>query len=129
MTQLDPQPYHAPISPLSAGLRGRCPRCGRGKLFDGYLTTASGCDACGLDYSFADAGDGPAVFIILIVGFIVVGGALGVEVAYQPPYWVHAALWLPLAIVLPLLLLRPAKGLMLCQQYAQQAREGRIDRP
>ena len=69
------------------------------------------------------------MFIILIVGFIVVGLALAVEISYQPAYWVHAALWLPLAVFLPLLLLRPAKGILICQQYAQQAREGRIERP
>jgi uncharacterized protein (DUF983 family) len=126
---MDRQPYRAQVSPVSAGIKGRCPRCGQGRLFAGYLTAAPGCTACGLDYEFADAGDGPAVFIILIVGFIVVGLALGVEVTYRPPYWVHAVLWLPLGIILPLLLLRPAKGILLCQQYSQQAREGRIDRP
>ena len=89
------------ISPFAAGLTCRCPRCGKGKLFSGFLTIRAKCDVCGLDYSFVDAGDGPAVFIILIVGFIVTGGALFVEVTYQPPYWVHAALWLPIGIGLP----------------------------
>ena len=119
--------YHPPVSPLSAGLRGRCPRCGSGKLFEGYLTPAKQCNACGLDFGFADSGDGPAVFIILIVGCIVVGLALWVEISYQPDYWIHAAMWLPLGIALPLLLLRPAKGILLCQQYAQEAQEGRLD--
>lgn len=113
---------------MSAGLRGRCPRCGLGKLFKGYLLPRQACDSCGLDYSFADAGDGPAIFIILIVGFIVVGLALAVEVTYRPSYWVHAALWLPLGIALPLLLLRPAKGILMCQQYAHDAHQGFIDR-
>lgn len=123
---MDKTPYYPPVSPVSAGIRGRCPRCGNGRLFKGYLTPAERCSACDLDFAFADSGDGPAVFIILIVGFIVVGLALWVEVAYQPDYWVHAVLWLPLGIILPLLLLRPAKGILLCQQYARQAREGKL---
>ena len=116
----------ANVSPWVAGLLCRCPRCGKGSLFDGYLTLAKSCTACGLDYSFADAGDGPAVFIMLIVGFIVTGGALIVEVLYSPPYWVHAALWIPLAIGLPLLILRPFKAVLIALQYANKAAEGRI---
>jgi len=114
----DPAP-----SALLTGLTGRCPRCGRGRLFSGYLTLAKRCEACGLDMAFADSGDGPAVFLILIVGFITVAAALITEVAYQPPYWVHALLWAPLAIGLPLVLLRPAKGLMIALQFKHDARE------
>jgi uncharacterized protein (DUF983 family) len=84
------------------------------------------CPACGLDYGFADAGDGPAVFIILFVGFIVTGGALLTEVFYSPPYWVHAAIWIPLAIILPLLILRPLKSVMIALQYHNKAAEGRL---
>ena len=88
-----------PIETLSgsirAGLSCACPRCGRGKLFQGFLTLRPRCEACGLDYSFADAGDGPAVFIMFLAGFIVVGAALIVEALYHPPYWVHAVLWVP----------------------------------
>lgn len=124
---MEQTPYYAPVSPASSGLRGRCPRCGNGKLFRGFLTPAEKCSSCGLDFDFADAGDGPAVFIILIVGFIIVGLALWVEISYQPAYWIHAVLWLPLGIALPLLLLRPMKGVLICQQYARQAREGRLD--
>jgi uncharacterized protein (DUF983 family) len=83
------------------------------------------CPQCGLDYGFADSGDGPAVFIMLIVGFIVVGGALFVEIAYQPPYWVHAALWIPLSLILSLGALRPLKALLIALQYANKAAEGR----
>jgi uncharacterized protein (DUF983 family) len=79
-------PY-PPHSPIATGLRCKCPRCGEGKLFAGFLTPAPKCERCGLDYSFTDAGDGPAVFVILIAGFIVVAAALVVEVKYQPPYW------------------------------------------
>ena len=82
------------------------------------------CDACGLDYSFADAGDGPAVFIMFLAGFIVVGAALITEVLYQPPYWVHAVLWLPLIIIVTIGPLRPMNGLMIALQYFHKAGEG-----
>ena len=112
-------------SPFVTGLLGRCPRCGVGKLFKGYLSVRERCSHCGLDFGFADAGDGPAVFIILLAGFIVTGLALYVEVSYQPPLWVHAALWLPLGLALPLALLRPFKATMLALQYQYRAEEGR----
>jgi len=96
-------------------------------LFDGFLSPAKRCARCDLDLEFADSGDGPAVFIIMIVGFIVVGLALWTEINYRPDYWVHALLWLPLGIILPLALLRPAKGVLICQQYYRQAREGQLD--
>ncbi len=111
---------------LGSGALGRCPACGRGKLFAGYLTLALRCEVCGLDYGFADSGDGPAVFVVLVAGFIIVGAALLVEVAYAPPYWVHAALWGTLAIVLPLLLLRSFKGALIGLQYKHKAQEGRL---
>ena len=113
--------------PIAKGLRGRCPRCGQGKLFAGFLGLRKGCDRCGLDYSFADAGDGPAVFGILIGGFIVVFAALLVEFVYQPPYWVHAALWLPLILLVTLAPLRLTKGLLIALQYHHKAAEGRIE--
>ena len=111
---------------IVAGLSCACPRCGRGKLFKGFLTLAPRCEACGLDYGFADSGDGPAVFIILFAGFILVGAALVVELLYHPPYWVHAALWLPLAAIVTLGPLRPMKGLMIALQYHHKAAESRF---
>src|SRR3954447_761781 len=111
----------ASVSPLAAGVLGHCPACGRGKLFSGYLTLAPRCTYCGLDYHFADSGDGPAVFVILVTGFIIVGAALIVEVLYQPPYWIHAVLWGSLAILLPLLLLRSFKGALIGLQYKHKA--------
>lgn len=83
--------------------------------------------ACGLDYSFADSGDGPAVFVIMIVGFIVVGLVLFVELSYQPPIWVHLVLWLPLTILLAGGVLRPLKGLMIALQFRHKAAEGQLD--
>ena len=112
---------------LAAGVRGRCPRCGRGRLFRGFLELAPSCDSCGLDYSFADSGDGPAVFIILIVGFLVVGLALWVEFAFCPPYWVHIAIWVPLILGLSIGLLRPLKGMFVAIQYRNKAAEGRLE--
>jgi uncharacterized protein (DUF983 family) len=95
-------------------------------LFSGYLTVAQRCSACGLEYAGFDAGDGPAVFVILIVGFLVAGGALLVEVTFSPPYWVHAVIWLPTIIILTMGLLRFMKGLLLVLQYKHQAHEGRL---
>src|SRR5829696_8960629 len=103
---------HPPHHSARAGLFGRCPHCGEGKLFDGFLTLAPRCKVCGLDFAFADSADGPAVFVILIVGLVVAGSALIVEIAYTPPIWVHIALWLPLVLILSLGTLRPLKGLM-----------------
>jgi uncharacterized protein (DUF983 family) len=108
------------------GLACKCPRCGEGKLFAGFLTLREKCDACGLDYAFTDAGDGPAVFIILIAGAIVVGSALIVEVKYQPPFWVHAALWLPLILAVTLWPLRAMKSLLIALQFHHKAAEGRL---
>ena len=113
--------------PIGRGLRGRCPRCGEGRLFHGFLSLRPACERCGLDYGFADAGDGPAVFVILIGGFIVVFAALMTEVVYQPPYWVHAALWLPLILIVTLVPLRLVKGLLIALQYHHKAAEGRLE--
>jgi len=113
--------------PVLAGIACRCPRCGKGKLFQGFLTLKPRCDACGLDYAFIDAGDGPAVFVILLAGFIVVGCALVVEFKYAPPLWLHAVLWLPLILATTLLPLRSMKGLLIAMQYRHKAAEGRLE--
>ena len=85
------------------------------------------CEVCGLDYGFADAGDGPAVFVIMIAGFLVCGTALVVEMRYAPPLWVHAVLWLPLVLILTIGPLRPLKGLLIALQFHHKAAEGRLD--
>jgi uncharacterized protein (DUF983 family) len=111
-------PGSAPaLSPFAAGLRCRCPRCGRGPLFRGFLTVRDRCQVCGLDLRAQDSGDGPAAFIVFIVGAIVVGGALGLEVTYEPPVWVHLVLWLPLTVILTLALMRPFKATLIALQY------------
>lgn len=123
--RLSPNALLPPL-PIARGLRGRCPGCGDGHLFQGFLTVRPACEKCGLDYSFADAGDGPAVFVILIGGAIVVFAALTIEVLYQPPYWLHAALWLPLILLVTLLPLRMIKGLLIALQYHHKAAPGRL---
>lgn len=95
-------------------------------MFAGFLSLRPECKLCGLDYGFIDSGDGPAVFVILIAGFLVVGAALIVEVKYQPPFWVHAALWVPLILLVTLAPLRPMKALMIALQYHHKAAEGRL---
>jgi uncharacterized protein (DUF983 family) len=117
-----------PVSPFLSGIKCRCPRCGQGRLFAGFLTLRPACESCGLDFGFADSGDGPAVFIILFSGFVVVFAALMVEVIYQPPFWLHALLWAPLILLTTLAPLRPVKGLMIALQYHHKAAEGRPDR-
>ena len=118
---------YPPQSVTATGFAGRCPRCGEGLLFDGFLTVAPRCQNCGLDFSFADSGDGPAVFIMMIVGFIIVGLALVVEFTFHPPYWLHAIIWIPLVLGLSIGLLRPLKGLMIAQQYRHRAELGRVE--
>jgi uncharacterized protein (DUF983 family) len=115
-----------PISPFVTGLMCRCPRCGRGRVFQGFLMLRPRCELCGLDYSFVDSGDGPAVLIMFFAGFVVVGAALAVEIAYEPPFWVHAALWIPLILFTTIGPLRPMKGLLIALQYYHKAAEGRL---
>ena len=115
------------LNPYVAGARGRCPNCGKGRLFEGFLRVSPTCEACGFELAAADSGDGPAVFIILIVGFLVSFAALFTEVALRPSIWVHLVVWLPLTAVLCLAMLRPMKGLMLAAQFANKASEARSD--
>lgn len=117
---------HKQLSSVMAGLMGRCPRCGKGKLFDGFLTPAPRCEVCGLDYSFVDSADGPAFFVMFFAGFVVAGSALVVEMLYGPPYWVHALLWGPLILLTTLGPLRPVKGLLIGLQYHHKAAEGSL---
>jgi len=117
-------PYYPPISPIAAGLRCRCPRCGEGRLFVGLLTVPPACRHCGLDYAQVDSGDGPAVFVILVLGFLIVGLALWVEIKFAPPIWVHMVLWLPLILVGSIALLRPFKAVLIALQYRHKVFAG-----
>jgi uncharacterized protein (DUF983 family) len=118
----------AGVNPFLAGLRCRCPNCGEGALFEGFLKVSPRCEACGYDLAKADSGDGPAVFIVLIVGFIACFGCLIMEVSLDPPVWVLLVIWLPVAAILTMALLRPCKGVMLAMQFHHKASEaGRDD--
>ena len=118
---------YPPISPISVGLAGRCPRCGDGRLFAGFINLAPQCEVCGLDFAFADSGDGPAVFIALFGGFIVLGAALWTEIVYRPPMWVHMLIFLPATLIVCLGMLRPLKGLLIALQYRNKAELGRLE--
>jgi uncharacterized protein (DUF983 family) len=109
------------------GLLGRCPRCAKGHLFKGLLTLAPSCEVCELDYGFADSADGPAVFVMFLAGAIVAGVALYMEFTFEPVWWVHAVVQIPLVCGVCLMLLRPFKGILVCLQYANQAEELRIN--
>jgi uncharacterized protein (DUF983 family) len=113
----------APVPVLRAAFRSRCPRCGTGKLYDGFLKVAAVCQTCGLNLGAQDSGDGPVAFIVLIVGAIVVGLALWTEVTFSPPMWVHALLWPPLIIVLSLFMMRFAKSLLIALQFKHRAED------
>jgi uncharacterized protein (DUF983 family) len=108
---------YPPISPFSAGFACRCPRCGRGRLFSGYLDVAARCDNCGVDLSAHDSGDGPAVFLIFILGALIVPLAILLEVMARPPLWVHVAIWPVVILGLALGMLRPAKAIMVALHY------------
>ena len=112
-------------SSLQAAIAGDCPRCGAHTLFSGWVRFADKCRACGLDFSSFNVGDGPAAFLIFIVGTITVVGALVVDGAFSPPWWVHLV-WIPVAAGLTIGGLRLSKGWLLAQEYQHRAREGRI---
>lgn len=117
-----------PAAPASSGkgiVVGNCPRCGAHTLFNGVVRFADRCRACGLDFSSFNVGDGPAAFLILIVGTIVVVAALLVDGAFSPPFWVHLV-WIPVATVLTIGGLRVSKAFLLSQEFKHRAREGRI---
>lgn len=111
---------------MVTGFRGKCPRCGHGKLFESYLKVAKQCQNCGLNYEFADAGDGAVWFVSLFACIVGAGAIFATEAIWSPPYWVHAIVGLVLIIIVPLLMLQPAKGLLIAQQWKHNAHEGRL---
>lgn len=116
--------YYNRQSILSTGLRGRCPRCGRGHMFSGVLKMQPQCEVCGLDY--ADPGDGGAVFVILLGNILILAGALWVEFTFSPPWWVHVLLWIPASLIVSTVFSRLAKGLLVASQFVNKAEEGRL---
>ena len=113
-------------NPFLAGLTARCPACGKGALFSGYLKFADRCSVCGEDFTQADAGDGPAVFVILVAGAIIVPLVLVVELSLTPPLWAHALIWSPLTLVITLGLLRPFKATLFALQHKHGAEQARL---
>lgn len=110
-------------SPVTVALLGRCPRCGRGALFRGALDVRDSCDACGLDLRAHDAGDGPAVAAIFLIGAFTVGAALWVDVRFTPPLWVHAVLWPVLVLPLSVLTMRVAKAALVALQWRYRQKD------
>jgi uncharacterized protein (DUF983 family) len=109
-----------------AALRGLCPRCGARGLFAGAVSFAPRCGGCALDYGQFNVGDGPAAFLIMIVGALVSIGAITLQLNAEPPFWVHILVWVPVTTVLVLVLLRLAKALLLILEYKNKAREGKL---
>jgi len=112
---------HPPVSPLLAAVKGRCPRCGEGKLFAGLLSLVSRCGSCGLDLSGQDVGDGPVAFVVLILGATTVGLAILLEVLVAPPMWLQLAIWTPVILGGSILLLRVFKAWLVAQQFRHRA--------
>lgn len=115
------------VSPYAAGLGTKCPRCGQGKLFDGFLRLCPSCEACGLDYSKADSGDGPAVFVIFIVGFVGVVVAIVARYVFYASIPVAFVISAGISIALILGLLRPLKATMIALQFQHKAAEGKLE--
>ena len=114
------------LDPLRTGALGRCPRCGRGHIFAGFLRMRDRCEVCGLDYAFADPADGPAFFVLCFACVPSVILTLWIELHFSPPFWVHLVTSLPFLLVTCLLPLRPLKGWLVASQYIYKAKEGRI---
>jgi uncharacterized protein (DUF983 family) len=112
-----------PVSIWRVALAGRCPRCGRGPLFDGLLSVRPSCPVCGLDLKAHDAGDGPAVLAIFVLGALLVGGAMWLEFTREPPLWVHAVLWPVVSLPLAIAVMRPAKAALVGLQYRHRRDE------
>lgn len=124
---MNTEQYLPPLDPIAVGVRGRCPRCGKGHMFDGFLKLAPRCEVCGLDYSFADPADGPAFFAICLGSLPSVGFGIWLEMAYQAPLWVHLITTLPIILLTCILPLRPLKGWLVAAQYFHKAEEGQLD--
>ena len=118
---------YAQPTPARVGFSACCPRCGEGRLFSGVLAPAKSCSNCRLDFGFIDSADGPAVFVILIIGFVVTGLAMMVEINFSPPLWIHMLIWAPLIIGLSIWALRICKGFMVALQYQADVVEGEQD--
>ena len=114
------------VSPFTAGIRCRCPNCGEGQVFSGFLRFKERCEACGADLTIADAGDGPSFFVMFAALIFIVPSAMFFEFAFRPPGWVHILIWPPVTIAFCVTLLRPIKSLMFALQWKHKAGEARL---
>ena len=121
------QAHYPEQSTIAVGMAARCPRCGEGRLYKSLLRPVDHCAICGLDMSFAEEGDGPAVLVILLLGGVVAGLALAFETLFHPPVWLHVVIWLPVTFALSIYFLRAMKGIMIASQYKTKAAEGQLD--
>ncbi|RUM26620.1 DUF983 domain-containing protein [Rhizobium vallis] len=117
---------YPPLPPMQTGIRGRCPRCGQGHMFQGFLTLRPECEACGLDYSFADPADGPAFFVICFACIPSVLLGVWLEVAFSAPVWVQLLVTGPFMLATCIPPLRPLKGWLVASQYFYKAEEGKL---
>lgn len=115
-------------SAFRLGIRGRCPRCGEGHIFNGYLRLAKECEVCGLDLSFADPADGPAFFSMWIGSIPALAFGIWLEISFGVPLWVHFITTFPLILLGCLAVLRPAKGWLVCSQYKHKAEEAKFQK-
>ena len=129
MTDPTPDMPASPSAPpiLQVALKGLCPRCGKPTLFAKMIKFADRCSACGLDFTRFNVGDGPAAFLTLILGTIVVIGAIMLELTLHPPLWLHMLIWIPVTLAGVIWSLRLAKGALMSAEFRNAAREGRID--
>ena len=114
------------VSPFTAGIRCRCPNCGEGRVFAGFLRFKDRCDACGADLTIADAGDGPSFFVMFAALIFIVPSAMFFEFAFRPPSWVHILIWPPITLAFSLFFLRPVKALLFALQWRHKAGEARL---
>lgn len=117
--------HRAPPVTESA-FKGACPQCGAPSLFAGWIKFADRCPECGLDYTAFNVGDGPAAFLTLIIGTIIVALSVWLELAAEPPLWLHLLIWPPVTVAMVVFSLRWAKGALLALEYRNAAREGRL---
>ncbi|KQR75868.1 DUF983 domain-containing protein [Rhizobium sp. Leaf341] len=116
-----------PLSPMKTGVRGLCPRCGQGHIFDGFLKLKPRCEVCGLDNGFADPATGTAFFVNAFT-FILVAVVIcaWIEIALSPSLWVHVLVSLPIILMACVLPLRPLKGWLVNSQFSYKTRRGKI---
>jgi uncharacterized protein (DUF983 family) len=111
---------------VPAALFGLCPDCGAKTLFAGPALFSDKCEACGLDYSSFNVGDGPAALLTMFIGALIIMLAISLDIAVRPPFWVHVIIWVPLTGLMVLVCLRLAKGALLIAEHRNKAKEGQL---